>query len=339
MYDQNRIIKDIRPLTEAFIPSGIIQRDGELKRIRDDLKPILNNQEPRNIFLYGPPGSGKTCISTYICEELTSYTSSVIYCYINCWKDSTRFSILYSITDSLGSFVSRKGVPTDELLYVIKNKLKDRQCVVILDEADKMEDDKVLYDLISNKIGIILISNDESIFSRMDDRIRSRMMSTDRIEFPQYTITEIMEILEDRASLGLLPNVIKKSQFETIASKSNGDARIALGILKVVSEEAEKDDMEKITDTLIEKAIPKADKQEKTSNLGDLNQHQKLLHDIISSYGTMRPSDLYIEFMNKCEKLKLPKPTERTIRNYLETMANSNIIKSKGFGKARLYSI
>ena len=72
MYEENRIIKDARVLKEEFIPSRVLHREGQLDAIRNCLKPTLKEMEPRNIFIFGSPGTGKTCISRYVAEELSA---------------------------------------------------------------------------------------------------------------------------------------------------------------------------------------------------------------------------------------------------------------------------
>ena len=187
MYEQNTIIKDLRVLTEHFIPRRIIHRTGQLEAIRDNLKPLTEEQIPRSSFLYGPPGTGKTCISQYIVDELKAY-SPVLSAYVNCWSYPSRFNILYNILQSLGHhFIHRKGTPTDELIDLLKIKLKNKSCVIILDEADQLEDDKILYDLLEmDKICLILIANTENIFYSSEPRIRSRLQVTERINFRAF---------------------------------------------------------------------------------------------------------------------------------------------------------
>jgi len=57
--------------------------------------PILKDMEPRNNFIFGSPGTGKTCISRFVTEELSAHTTTVQSSYINCWECSSRFKILF----------------------------------------------------------------------------------------------------------------------------------------------------------------------------------------------------------------------------------------------------
>ncbi len=340
MYEENTIIRDLRVLTDHFIPRRIIHRAGQLEALRDNLKPLVEGEVPRNSFLYGPPGTGKTCMSQYIVDELKAY-APVVSSYINCWSYPSRFKILFNILQSLGhNFIHRKGTPTDELIDILKNKVKNKPCVIILDEADQLEDDKILYDLIDiEKICLILISNSENIFATIDPRIRSRIQTIDRIEFRAYSGSEIMDILKDRIDLGLVNGVISHEQISKIADASGGDARNALNILRVAAEEAEKRDVEKILDVHIEKAIPKTKELDANKILESLNIHQKILYGLIKSSKEISSSDLHSKYETICQEKNIEPIVERTVRKYLEKLESQKLVASSGEGRWTIYKI
>jgi len=60
------IIFNELPLTEAFIPTRLLHREGQLRELERCLKPALHNQTIENVFLVGPSGTGKTTLSKWI---------------------------------------------------------------------------------------------------------------------------------------------------------------------------------------------------------------------------------------------------------------------------------
>ncbi|MBI4017627.1 MAG: orc1/cdc6 family replication initiation protein [Candidatus Aenigmarchaeota archaeon] len=340
-YPENQIIKDARALTEHFVPSRILHRDGQLTTLRDCLMPMTHKKKMRNAFLYGPPGSGKTCISRYVCEELTAHAPGVAYVYVNCWKYPSRFKILLSVLNSLGVVLSvhRKGTPTDELLDVLRKKAKERSIVVILDEMDKVEDPSVLYDVLETEnVGLILISNEETALHNVDERVRSRFASAEFIEFYRYKTDEIVDIVRDRVDWGLVPSAIKREQIESIAEHANGDARIAIDTLHVAAELAENADAARITDAHITKALPRASVLSDTKKIEMLNMHQKILYEIISAAGEVEPSDLYREYERRVRAQKAEPMVERTLRKYIDRLLTSGMVEAKGEGRWRMYA-
>lgn len=337
MYQENTIIKDLRVLTEEFIPSRILHRDSHISSIRDDLAPLLKDQKARNIFLYGPPGSGKTSLSKYIVEELKSH-KSILYSYVNCWNSSSEFKVLYTIVQDFGQFAQRKGIPADELLDQIKNKL-DRPCIIILDEVDQLSSDKILYELLSLNICLIMIANKETALHNVEDRIRSRLATSDYIEFQSYKVDEILDILKDRREWGLIPGAASNSLLESIASIAGGDARFSLNILRIIAEEAEKNGLDKIPENYIDQFISKAQSANLSEVIGRLNDHQKIMYKIIKEKEKITPKEFYAEFNSRAKKAGLDNVVDRTVRNYLEKLVHYKLIQSKGDGKGRVYTI
>jgi orc1/cdc6 family replication initiation protein len=318
--EEYRIIRDARVLTEHFIPRLIVHREGHLQAVRDALKPIVRSQRPRNVFLYGDTGTGKTCISRHVVEELESYSSSVSGSYVNCWMYPSRFKILFNILQDLGRAYSvhRKGTPTDELLDVLRRRTEGKQCIIILDEVDRVEDDRILYDLLRlENVGLILISNKENALHRVDSRIRSSLASADRVEFRRYTVPQVQDILRDRAEWGLYPGTVSEPQLRRIAELSAGDARVAIDGLRVVSEQAEGRDDDRIRDEHIETALRKSREAGQKQEMDNLNPHEKLLHAIISGMSRVAGSEIYPLYEKACREAGLEPAVDRTVRNGL----------------------
>ncbi|MBL7206853.1 MAG: orc1/cdc6 family replication initiation protein [Candidatus Aenigmarchaeota archaeon] len=333
--EENKIIKDIRILTEDFIPSRIVHRESQLSTLRDCLKPAMENKSTRNVFMHGSPGTGKTCISSYLISELKE-NADISTAYVNCWKNSTRFNVLYKIVSDLGFNLSvhRKGTPLDELLYIMENKLSEKPCIIILDELDRIENDRVIYDLLSfPQISIIMIANTETAMYNFDTRIRSRLSSSENIQFPSYSNSDIVDILKDRAEWGLFPNVIKDSQVEKIAEMSGGDARSAIGVLRNISEHADNKGLSKIPEKLMEKPVIIS----KLKDMQNLNENQKTICSILERKNKISPSELYQNYLVACEECSIKPVTERRLRTFVEELISSGIISSEGNTKSRVY--
>lgn len=332
--EENKIIRDLRVLAEDFLPSRIVHRDGELKALRDCVLPVTRDQKPRHSFLHGPPGTGKTCLSQYVVEELRKVSPVQIF-YVNCWEDSTSFKILYTILKEMGAFIHRKGTPTDELVETFRNKVEGKECIVVLDEVDQLEEDKILYDLLQEGVGLVMISNSETALYQADPRIRSRLASADTIPFRPYSIRDLADILKDRMEWGLVPGTIRNSQLERIAEIARGDARIALGVLSLAARKAEDQDMEKIPDSLLEGALPLFQKDSRKRALEKLNPSQKMVVEVLREKGKIKSGDLYSLVNKKSEE----EMVERTFRKQMEKLVRTGLVSSEGEGRWREYSL
>ena len=340
MNGENRIIRNLEVLTEHFIPSRIVHRDGQLKAIRDDLKPILSEMNARNVFLHGAPGTGKTCMARYVLDELKE-NAPVLASYVNCWECRSRFKILFNLLQDFGMRFSihRRGQPTDELLELLRKRTEGKYCAIILDEVDQLDDSKILYDLTNiPNISLIMIANEETALYKAEPRIRSRLMSSDRIEFPAYRDREISDILRDRSEWGLVPGAVKNVQLERIANASGGDARIAINTLRIVAEDAENRDMDSIPNGFIERAISNiASKREK--RFEELNPHERLIITVLKGKGRMDSGDLYKELQRLAEEQNVEKIVDRTFRKYMDSLVKHGFVTYSGDGRWRTYSI
>ena len=319
-----------------------MHREGQLDTVRNCLKPIIKGMEPRNIFIFGSPGTGKTCISRFVSGELSAHSASVQSSYINCWGCPSRFKILYSIIQDTGLSLSvhRKGTPTDELLETLGKRLRDRYCVIILDEVDKLDDSSVLYDLATlDRTCLILISNSETALHGADPRVRSRLASSEHLEFPVYREAEIIDILRDRAEWGLIPGVVKAAQLSRIASSADGDARAAIEALRIAAEEAEDQDLERIPDSSIERALPRAVEVRNDRNIEMLTPYHRIIVDALRKNESMEAGKLYSEFRKLSLKQGLPDVGDRAFRKYVNKLSRLGILKAEGRARWRSYSL
>lgn len=280
-------------------------------------------------------------MARYVLEELKKQVS-VYGCYINCWSYSTRFNILYTLLQEMGEILSvhRKGTPVDELLAILERKVAKKTAVIILDEIDQLEDDRVLYDLVQHaNVCLLLIGNHETVIGDLDDRVQSRLMGADRIDFPSYGIDELADILWDRAEWGMLPETVTHNQVRRVAALAKGDARIALATLRSLAEDAERKDLTKIPEGAIGMAYEWFTKQEQREALERLNDHQKLLLAIIAEKKTVKPDELYMLFKQQSQEQQLDVINERTIRKYLERLIRYKAISATGEGRWRVYCV
>jgi len=144
--------------------------------------------------------------------------------------------------------------------------------------------------------------------------------------------------MKDRTEWGLVPGVIKNLQLESIASACNGDARVAINILRIVAEDSENNDRNSIPSEYIEKAISNLiSKKEK--RIEELNPHEKLIISILKEKENLDSGNLFKNFQELVEKQKLEKIVDRTFRKYMDSLVKHGFVTSSGEGRWRTYSL
>ncbi len=330
------IIRDPTPLRESFLPNRIIHRDSQISALRETIRPIIEGTQARHAFIHGPTGTGKTCTSRHVSEGIASEVGAIHSIYINCWEHSSRYAVLFRILESLGPALTahRKGSAPDELLTVLRKQLESSGLMVMLDEVDALTDFSILYDLILlERVSVLMLSNQDTALSGVDERIRSRLSSMENVLFPKYSRDELIDILKDRADLGILPDKVPPGLIRKMAESSGGDARAALSMLRVAAERAESRELETIPDEVPDVGrIPEKDVTE------HLNEYQRLLLEIIRNRGEIDSATLYKELLSASSRAGLGKVVDRTFRNYVSALSDKNLIRISGTGRWTRYS-
>lgn len=333
------VIKDARVLTEEFIPQEVVHRSSQVEVIENNLKPLLEGNKGRNMLIYGPTGVGKTCVTRYVLQELSSHVPDLKQSFVNCWTKDSNFKILYEVVQDLGSPLGlhRKGISTDDLLNKLEAiEQKHKKCVLVLDEVDQLEDDKLLYRLSQlPHLTLIFLANSETVFYDADPRVRSRLEGKDDLKFPKYSDAELEDILSDRAKWGLMPDALDRGQLKRIAIASKGDARKGITCLRIAAEAAEQED-ETIKDEHIRQALPRAEEEKKQDSVASLNPHQQILYQIIEEEKEVKPSKLYKRYEAEREGDRV---VRRTVRKYLKKMERYELIEKKGEGRWTSYQL
>ena len=332
------MIRDARVLRAGFVPREVEHRDAEVNHLSSVLEPITNGKPADTAIVTGPSGTGKTCISQFVTERLREEVLDVKATYVNCWRNYTRFRTLYQILDDLEATIDihRQSTPHDELI----NRLQQHdgpRTVVILDEVDQLEDPSVIYDLHTlPQFAIICITNkEEELISRVDDRLVSRLRSSEHIRMDKYHDKQIYDILSARAKWGLGEDVIIDDQLYRIADAAAGDARLAIGILRTAASKADRENRERITNDILLGAAEDARAQIKQKSLDSLTPHQRVVYDIVREYGPLGPSEIHERYTEEVDDPR----TKRTIRTYLSKMAQYNLLKAEGTSRDREYSL
>jgi len=323
------IIFNELPLTEAFIPTRLLHREGQLRELERCLKPALHNKTVENIFLVGPSGTGKTTLAKWILESYFKEISA----YVNCWKYGSTHEVFKEILLSFQIAVHGRE-STGELIKHIENLVKKKKIIVCLDEVDQLNDFDVLYTLARNGCGLIMASTHYHALIDLPSRIKSSLALTE-IEFPAYRQDELFDILKDRVDFSFRPNSIRKELIKVASIAAEGDARIGLAILRRAGKKAEDKGLKQVSIEEIKQAISEAKKTKTSFVLSKLNQHQRVIYQILEKKKKMPSGTLYEEY----RKLASNPVVDRAYRNYMKMMINLGLVKTEGSGRWKSYEI
>ena len=360
-----RIFSNKEALTSKFTPGKILHREEEITALAQILSPSLKMEKPSNVFIYGKSGTGKTLVTTFVCNQLENFSKKkgkgVKVLYTNCKMRKvadTEYRLIASLCRKLGRNLPATGLPTYEI-YKNFFELLDREeriYILILDEIDRLVKkcgDEVLYNLVrvnselkKAKVSIIGISNDITFKTRLDSRVLSSL-GEEEIIFPPYDAIQLTEILSERAKIAFREGVLEEGVIQkcaAYAAREHGDARRALELLRIAGEIAEREGSLKVLERHVDLANEKMEREAVIEVVKKQPLQSKiLLFSLIKSNRKKQKvysGDLYDEYVNFCKIIGIKPLTQRRVSDLLNEfdvlgLINNKVISLGRYGRTR----
>src|SRR3989344_2118522 len=302
-----------------YQPKLIPFRESQQQYIATCIKPLLQRRNGRNLIIYGKPGIGKTVCIKNVLNELENDFSNEMYCiYINAWKKDSSFKIITEICHQVNyKFTHNKNF--DELIKEASKIINEKSIVIIIDEADKLQDHDIIYSLLDDfhRKCLILITNESNFIIKIDARIKSRL-SSDTLEFKPYNQQQTESILKQRAEYAFVKNTLSEEAFNLISKKTFelGDIRAGLFLLKQSGENAENKSSKLILLQYAEEAI-------KSFNINELENEDTSLLELIKEHSGKAKPEIFKIYEEKEGK------SYRTFQRKINDLEKNNKILSK----------
>ena len=316
------IVKNENALGFEFIPKIMPFREQQQRYVANCIKPLLADKSGKNIFVYGPPGIGKTAAIKWVLRDLEEHTDDVFMIFVNCWNKNTTYKVMMEICEQLEyRFVQNKK--TEELFGAIKKILNQKPVVLVFDEIDKAEDYDFLYSFIEeiHQKTIVLITNYKDWLTDLDHRIKSRLLP-DMLEFKQYDKKETFGVMKQRKDYAFFPNVWEDKAFQLIVDKTAEikDIRSGLFLMKESAGFAENEAAKKIDEEHAKKAILKLD-EFKANDEENLEEDCQEILDIIKDNSGKSIGELHKVYEEQGKKMSYKSFSRR-----IEKIKNSKMI-------------
>ena len=359
---QDSLFTDRRAFDHAFEPARLPHREHELDSLVRNLVDALNGHIPSNMLLYGVPGSGKTVVTRYVLSQLREkgleMGQSVHTYEINCRNVDTKYRVVQTIATQLAQRgdapVPFTGWPTDRVLDTVVSRMSrvGGVHIIVLDEVDNLVDkggDDLLYALTSlntllskGRCSIIGISNDLHFTQHLDPRVSSRLSQED-IVFHPYVATEIQNILNERAEMGIKAGVLDDGVIKlcsALAAQEHGDARRALDLLRISVQKAEHRSENRVDTKHVRLAQSQLEYDQVTPVIKTLPLHQKLVLFSIclneeNGLRNISTGEVYRTYAEACSKIETEPLTTRRVSSLLNELDTMGLIMARNVSKGR----
>ena len=213
-------------LLENYLPQGIVGRQREVQQVMRGLYPATRGRKPLHVWIHGDSGTGKTALAQFVLSGIRR-RHSVETAYIDCWQHNTLFKVVDALTQSL-CILGAEQHDTVFKLRRLEKRLNGRPFIILLDDIDRAfpkDRTAIIHGLCNlGKTELVCISHKEDTFYSLPPAIRARL-NPQFVECRGYSKQKMMEILDNRQHLALMPNACSKNTLEKIACLSRGDAR------------------------------------------------------------------------------------------------------------------
>ena len=357
---RKQLIKNKKVLQTTYLPEQLPHRKEQIDRIVSIISIALNGEKPSNIIVYGKTGTGKTAVLNYIGKELRKADPAIekcFYLYVNCEVVDTAYGILYNIASQ---FIQDFKIPFtgwsfeklyEELYTAIEDK--NRVFVIVLDEVDHMitkKGDAILYylakineHLSKSKVSLIGISNNMKFLELLEPKARSRLGGESMI-FPPYSREQLQDILDKRAAEAFDEGILEDSVIPLCAitaAKNEGDARMAIDLLRTAADIAERNGDSTITEAHVKSAKNSMDMNVVEEAIKTLTVQSKcvllsIVKNTENNNRTMITGDVYVVYKEIVDILGYSPLTQRRITDLISELDMMGLINAsiRSFGRA-----
>ena len=353
-----KVFKNRNALEPSFVPDELPHRNKEIQKIAELTACALMGDAPPSFLCYGMTGTGKTATIRYVSQKLEYHTiqNKPWWIYINCNVVSTPYRILAHIYNTISGSekIPPTGLPKDvifkKLLGLLDQRVENSICFLVLDEIDKLVDNKkggneILYDLTRLnenldycRTSLIGISNKLKFRENLDPRVLSSL-GEEPIVFNPYNATQLGDILKDRAKIAFYEGVLEDGVIRLcagLAAKEDGDARKALQLLRKAGELAQRAQNKVITTKHVYEAQDDLDKDQVIEFLLGMPLQAQLtltaiylLSKFPESPEIIISGDVYEVYAELCVIIPgIRKLTERRISDFINNLALAGIISA-----------
>jgi cell division control protein 6 len=284
-------------LREDYQPEEIVGRDEELQQYISALQPVINGDQPANIFLYGKAGVGKTACTRYLLRELkddaAEFDVDLTTIRTNCEDLSTSYQVAIQLINDLRDpedHLKPTGYPRRQVNEWLWEELDaiGSTVIIVFDEVDHIDDDSILYqiprarangNLEESKVGIIGISNDFKFRESLSSKVQSSLCEKE-LQFPAYNANELRDILRQRADIAFFDDVVPHEVIAKCAAfgaKDAGDARQSLDLLMEAGDVAVEQDATQVTVDHVDQARESLERSRIVDGVAGLTQQGHLV--------------------------------------------------------------
>jgi cell division control protein 6 len=338
-------------------------RDAEIRELSSHFAPVLRDDHPVHLAIWGKTGTGKTLTVSYFLNLLAQMCAEksvpLRYNYLDLSTPMPCFRALNDLACLLNASKRyKKGISLEELMLRIEAALAHYQgyWVLFVDEVDNLRRDKDTFmtflvrrlpQRIPAKLILVFVSNRLDWPDNLDPRVRS-FLKLNEIIFKPYDALDLQRILSIRVDKALHEGAVEPGVIEKVAalaSRDHGDARQAVALLAKSAYLAEKAGT-KISLEIVDYASSEIEQDKYVTMMRTAPRQLQAAMAAVIQCVHSRSSEkgetgaVYQVYEKSCSKVGLRPLTQRAFGDMLNeldmySLLRSHVVSRGRYGRAR----
>ena len=333
------VVGDFGVFSDDYLPESVVDRDAEKEEVADYLRKLAGGVVYGSLYVYGPPGVGKTTVCRHVLRQFEGAHPEVPVVYVEC-AGKSRYQVLCVFHGAICGQLRRRET-CRELVLRVSGRLRSRgvPLVLALDNFDQAKEvEKLLWDVLEvsrrslTPVGLILVSTSgKALQSLVGDRLYSRL-APKPVEFSPYDEETLKQILAERLDEAYGRRVMADEALQALAEFAaghGGNVRLLFELFLRAADEAAEQDSKLITaDTA--KSVIEAKRREmlalKIQKLAERNPHLIATLNAISELSKNNKA-VYTGMVEKLLKQWGINVTRRSLEYYLHYLKHQGLLK------------
>lgn len=264
------IYNDESVLSSTHEPDQLHGHDELLQQYKRSIGRVLQNETPKNIFIHGDPGVGKSAVTREVTNQLQEAGEFIepnihkVSYRLNSnpasWTAAKQLANKICNVRQVDEKYHRIGYPFSGVMDILFEEFRNLGGIIllVLDEIRTPDNYLDFLDELTlrarslqpnTKIVVISISDNPKALTNLNSTVSSRLME-EVIHFPGYTQSQLESILNHCATVAFKDGVLEPDVLTAgakLTAQAGGSVRRGRWLLYSAAEEAQKTDAERIT--------------------------------------------------------------------------------------------